>query len=297
MSQLSNLKTVREILSRHGFTFSKKLGQNFLVNPSVCPKMAELGGAAPGVGVLEIGPGVGVLTWELASRAQKVVAIELDSRLLPVLEETLAPFERVKVIQGDVMKIDLAALLREEFAGMEVVVCANLPYYITSPILMRLLEAKLPVSSITVMVQKEAAVRLCAAPGTRDAGAVSAAVRYYAEPKMLFPVSRGSFMPAPDVDSAVIRLDVRETPAVAPLDETFFFRVIRAGFSQRRKTLANSLSAGLSLPKEQILSAMEQSSIPATARAEELDLTSFCRLSDTLWQMDLDKKVQNRPSI
>lgn len=297
MSQLSNLKTVREILSRHGFTFSKKLGQNFLINPSVCPKMAEMGGAAPDVGVLEIGPGIGVLTWELASRAQKVVAIELDARLLPVLEETLAEFDQVKLIHGDVLKIDLAALLKEEFAGMEVVVCANLPYYITSPIVMGLLEEKLPIRSITVMVQKEAAVRLCAQPGTRDAGAVSAAVRYYAEPQILFPVSRGSFMPAPDVDSAVIRLDIRGTPAVSPLDEGFFFRVIRAGFSQRRKTLANALSSGLSLPKEQIFSAMEHASILPTARAEQLRLEDFCRLADCLWQMDVDKKVQNRPSI
>lgn len=159
MSQLSNIKTVREILSRHGFTFSKKLGQNFIINPSVCPRIAELGGAGPDVGVLEIGPGLGVLTWELASRAKKVVAVELDERLLPVLAETLAEFHNVTVIQGDVLKLDLKELMEREFAGMEVVVCANLPYYITSPIVMSLLEARLPVRAITVMVQKEAAAR------------------------------------------------------------------------------------------------------------------------------------------
>ena len=165
MSQLSNIKNVKEILARHGFTFSKKLGQNFIVNPSICPRIAELGGAGPDTGVLEIGPGLGVLTWELAARARKVVAVELDERLLPVLGETLAGFDNIKVIQADVLKIDLDALLRQEFPNMEVVICANLPYYITSPIVMRLLETRLPVKAITVMVQKEAAARICAAPG------------------------------------------------------------------------------------------------------------------------------------
>ena len=167
MSQLSNIKNVKEILARHGFTFSKKLGQNFIVNPSICPRIAELGGAGPDTGVLEIGPGLGVLTWELAARARKVVAVELDERLLPVLGETLAGFDNVKVIQADVLKIDLDALLRQEFPNMEVVICANLPYYITSPIVMRLLETRLPVKAITVMVQKEAAQRITAQPGTR----------------------------------------------------------------------------------------------------------------------------------
>lgn len=165
MSQLSNIKNVKEILARHGFTFSKKLGQNFIVNPSICPRIAELGGAGPDTGVLEIGPGLGVLTWELAARARKVVADRLDERALPVLGETLAGFDNVKVIQADVLKIDLDALLRQEFPNMEVVICANLPYYITSPIVMRLLETRLPVKAITVMVQKEAAARICAAPG------------------------------------------------------------------------------------------------------------------------------------
>ena len=279
MSQLSNSKTVREILSRHGFAFSKKLGQNFIVNPSVCPRIAQEGGAGPDVGVLEIGPGIGVLTWELASRAKKVVAIELDGRLLPVLDETLAEFSNVTVVHGDVLKIDLAQLLRQEFSGMEVVVCANLPYYITSPIVMRLLEARLPVKSITVMVQKEAAARICAAPGEKNAGALSAAVSYYARPRILFPVSRGSFLPAPEVDSAVIRLDVRQKPAVNPPDEALFFRVIRSGFSQRRKTLANSLSSGLSIPKERIGAALKEAKISSSARAEELTLEDLCRLT------------------
>ncbi len=291
MSQLSNIKTVREILSRHGFSFSKKLGQNFIVNPSVCPRIAELGGVGPDTGVLEIGPGVGVLTWELASRAKKVVAIELDQRLLPVLAQTLEEFHNVCVIQGDVLQIDLADLIQREFGGMEVVICANLPYYITSPILMRLLESKLPVRSITVMVQKEAAVRICAQPGSRQAGALSAAVRYYAQPQILFQVSRGSFLPAPEVDSAVIRLDVRQQPAVSPRDEALFFRVIRAGFSQRRKTLPNALSAGLGIDKAQAAAALERAGVPATARAEQLTLEDFCRLTSQIFEELFHKKV------
>ena len=282
MSHLSNIGTVKDILSRHGFTFSKKLGQNFLINPSVCPRMAEMGGAAPGVGVLEVGPGIGVLTYELAQRADKVVAIELDDRLLPVLDETLGDFDNVTIIHGDVLKIDLPAVIREEFQGLDVVVCANLPYYITSPIVMGLLEAKLPIRAITVMVQKEAAARICAAPGSREAGALSAAVSYYADPQVLFGVSRGSFMPAPDVDSAVIRLNIRPQPAVSPKDEALFFRVIKAGFSQRRKTLMNSLTSGVALSKAQLAQALELSGIKATARAEELTLEDFCRLSDQI---------------
>ena len=282
MSHLSNIGTVKDILSRHGFTFSKKLGQNFLINPSVCPRMAEMGGAAPGVGVLEVGPGIGVLTYELAQRADKVVAIELDDRLLPVLDETLGDFDNVTIIHGDVLKIDLPKVIREEFQGLDVVVCANLPYYITSSIVMGLLEAKLPIRAITVMVQKEAAARICAAPGSREAGALSAAVSYYADPQVLFGVSRGSFMPAPDVDSAVIRLNIRPQPAVSPKDEALFFRVIKAGFSQRRKTLMNSLTSGVALSKAQLAQALEQSGIKATARAEELTLEDFCRLSDQI---------------
>ncbi len=197
MNNLSDIVTVKEILTRHGFRFSKSLGQNFLINPTVCPRMAEMGGAGSGVAALEVGPGIGVLTRELAARCDKVVTIELDKRLLPVLGETLGDFSNVTVVQGDVMKLDLAALFQREFAGRDVIVCANLPYYITSPVIMRFLEERLPIRSLTVMVQKEAAQRLCARPGERACGAVSAAVRYYAEPKVLFSVSRGSLCRPP----------------------------------------------------------------------------------------------------
>ena len=221
--RLSDPSAVKSLLARHGFTFSKSLGQNFLINPSVCPRMAEECGAGPGTGVLEVGPGIGVLTVELAKRAEKVVSIELDKRLLPVLHETLGNHPNAKVVNDDVLKVDLQRLLQEEFAGMDVVVCANLPYYITSPVIMRLLEERLPIRALTVMVQKEAAQRLCAPPGTRACGAVSVAVQYYAEPRVLFQVSRGSFLPPPNVDSTVIRLDVREQPPIYVPDERRFF--------------------------------------------------------------------------
>lgn len=280
---LSNINTIRAILSRHGFTFSKKLGQNFLINPTVCPRMAEACGAGAGTGVLEVGPGIGVLTTELAARAEKVCAVELDSRLLPVLSETLAEHHNVHVVQGDVMELDLHTLLEQEFGGLKIAVCANLPYYITSPVIMKLLQDRLPVDSLTVMVQKEAAERLCAEPGTRACGAVSAAVWYYAEPELLFPVGRGSFLPSPNVDSAVIQLRVRQKPPVEVANEAFFFRVVKAAFGQRRKAAANSISAGLSVPKNSVQAALQSLSLPEKLRAEQFTLEQFAELSNALY--------------
>lgn len=280
--RLSDLSTMREILSRHGFTFSKALGQNFLINPSVCPRMAELCGADAESGVLEIGPGMGVLTRELAKRSKKTVAVELDTRLLPVLAETLADCPNASVVQGDVMKLDLHQLIKEEFPGMQVAVCANLPYYITSPVIMKILEEKLPITALTVMVQKEAADRICAKPGTRACGAVSAAVQYYAEPEILFQVSRGSFMPAPNVDSTVIRLNVRPQPPVELRSEEAFFRLVKAAFGQRRKTALNAVSAGLGLPKAQVAEAMERAGIAPNARAEQMTLEMLASFSNEL---------------
>lgn len=278
--KLTDIGYIRELLDRHGFTFSKKLGQNFLINPSVCPRMAEASGATATSGVLEIGPGFGVLTRELAAVAGRVVAVELDERLPAVLSETLAGCSNVEVVSGDCMQLDLQALIAEKFPDMAVAVCANLPYYITSPIIMMLLESRLPVTSITVMVQKEAAQRLCATVGTRAAGAVTAAVAYYAEAERLFDVSRGSFMPAPNVDSAVIRLTVRREPPVQVADERRMFRLIRAGFNQRRKTLANSLSAVAD--KAAVAAALAAAGVSPTARAEELTLADWARVSDEL---------------
>ena len=282
MKKLSDIGTIKEILTKYGFSFSKALGQNFLVNPSVCPKMAEMGGAREGVGVIEVGPGIGVLTYELAQRADKVAAIELDKRLLPVLEETLEEFDNVKIINGDVLKIDLHKLIEEEFKGLDVVVCANLPYYITSPVIMKLLEDRLPIKSITVMVQKEAADRLCAAVGTRQSGAVTVVVNYYAKSEMLFKVSSGSFMPPPKVDSAVIKLDVYDEPNVRTDSEEMLFKVIKAAFAQRRKTLLNTLSNSMQYSKAEISRVLDSVNIPQTARAEQLKLEDFAAIADEI---------------
>lgn len=281
MKKLSDIGTIKEILGRHGFTFSKSLGQNFLINPSVCPRMAEASGAGQGVGVIEIGPGIGVLTNELCRLADKVVAVELDKRLLPVLDETLDEYNNIKVVNADVLRLDLNQLIKDEFSGMEVVVCANLPYYITSPVIMKLLEDKLPIKAITVMVQKEAARRICAQVGSRMSGAVTVSVNYYAKPQMLFGVSAGSFMPAPKVDSAVIRLDVLEKPPVS-VDEKKFFAVVKAAFSQRRKVISNSLSSGLSISKEEAIKLLEKSGVSAASRAEKLSMQDFADIANHL---------------
>ncbi|MBR6790168.1 MAG: 16S rRNA (adenine(1518)-N(6)/adenine(1519)-N(6))-dimethyltransferase RsmA [Oscillospiraceae bacterium] len=284
MENLSNISVIREICDRFGFSFSKSLGQNFLVNPSVCPRIAEMGGADENTAVLEIGTGFGVLTHELAKRAKKVVAVELDSRLIPVLEYTMAEHDNFTVINEDILKVDLPALFRREFAGMDVVICANLPYYITSPIIMALLEQRLPIKAITVMVQKEAADRLCAKMPSRECGAVTAAVRYYSEPKTLFPVSRGSFMPAPNVDSAVIRLDVKRDLPLEGEAERKLFRMVRGAFSQRRKTLQNTLSSSLGISKPRIAEALEQIGVKPAARPEELSLEQLIALAAALEQ-------------
>lgn len=282
MNNLSDISVIKSVLSRHGFTFSKALGQNFIINPGVCPRIAEEGGAGEGVGVLEVGAGIGVLTAELAKRASKVVCVELDTRLLPVLDETLGEFDNVKIINDDILKVDLHRILEDEFGNMPVVVCANLPYYITSPVIMRLLESRLRIDSVTVMVQKEAAVRLCADVGSRDSGAVTVAVNYYAEAQKLFDVSRGSFMPSPNVDSAVIRLDILKNPPIEVSDEKFFFSMVKAAFSQRRKTASNGISAGMGIPKPTVIEAIEAADLSPTVRAEVLTMEQLGRLCEEL---------------
>lgn len=282
MSELTDIGYVRDILERHGFSFSKALGQNFLVNPTVCPRIAEMGNAAPGWGVLEIGTGVGTLTKELAKRADKVCAVELDTRLFPILDETLAGFDNIKVFHGDAMKYDLAGLIRDEFAGLRVAVCANLPYYITSPLIMRLLEEKLPIETITVMVQKEAAQRLCAPIGSRESGAVSVAVAYYGTAEKLFDVSRGSFMPAPNVDSAVIQIKLHKERPWIITDESLFFRIVKGGFSQRRKQLGGILPGVLGLPKDVTAKAFADARLSPTVRIEALTMEQLAALTDAL---------------
>lgn len=279
MENLANIGVINSLVERYGFSFSKGLGQNFIINPSVAPRIAQMGGAEKGVGIIEIGTGFGVLTNELAKRAEKVAAIELDSRLLPVLEETLAEYDNVTVINADVLKTDLKAVIAEHFGGLRAAVCANLPYYITSPVIMYLLESRLPVESITVMVQREAGARLCARMGSRQCGAVTAAVNYYAEPKLLFGVSRGSFMPQPNVDSCVIRLDIRKEPPVKVEDEAFFFKVVRGSFSQRRKTLVNSLTSALSMEKKDVAHAVTSAGLKEAVRPEQLTLEDFAKVT------------------
>lgn len=282
MSNLSNVSKIMEILSQYGFRFSKSLGQNFIINPSICPEMAKRCGATKDDAVLEIGPGIGVLTCELASIANKVVAVELDKRLIPILNDTLKQFENIKIINSDILKINVRDLINKEFPNKRVFVCANLPYYITSPIIMKFLEEKLPVESITVMVQKEAADRICAVPGSRNSGAISLAIRYYSKPEVLFEVSKGSFFPSPNVDSSVIKLNILKKPSIVVKDENLFFSLIKASFLKRRKTILNSLSSGLSIPKEVIANALDKSNIPRNSRAEQLTLENFALISENL---------------
>ena len=280
---LSDERTVRAVLSRHGFSFSKALGQNFLIDPTVCPEMARAATREGADCVLEIGPGIGVLTASLCEQAKQIVAVELDRRLFPVLRETLADYDNVELVEGDAMQLDLHALLRERFGeGARIAVCANLPYYITSPLLMRLLECRLPIEKLVVMVQKEAADRLCAEVGSREAGAVTVAVRYYAEAHTRFTVGREAFLPAPKVDSAVIELCVRKSPAVELRDEAYFFKMVRAAFAQRRKTAVNGIAAGLNLPKAAVAEAIADTGLPADVRAEKIPMEKLADLANRL---------------
>lgn len=279
---LSDKKTIESVLRKHGFSFKKSLGQNFLINPDVCPQMAE-SACNKEMGVLEIGPGIGVLTKELSYTAKKVVAIELDERLRNVLPETLADCDNVEVIFGDAMKLDLHDIIKEKFADCNgVCVCANLPYYITSPIVMMLLESKLPIENITVMVQKEAAERLCASVGSREAGAVTVAVNYYAQAEILFEVDRYSFMPAPNVDSAVIKLNIRKEPEIKLKDEKKFFTLVKAGFAQRRKTFLNTVSNTTNYTKDRLRDALDKIGVSQTVRTEQLTMQQLADISNNI---------------
>ena len=283
--KLTDISTVRSIMAAHGTDFKKKFGQNFLINEGIPRRIAEECGAEPEDAILEIGPGIGTLTRELAARYRKVVAVEIDPALIPILSETLSDFENVTVIHADILKLDLSALFREYFAGQRVTVCANLPYYITTPILMHLLESHAPVDHITVMVQKEVASRLAAAPGTPEYGAITASVRYYASIRRLFTVSAGSFMPAPKVDSAVVRLSLYKEKPHTPADEGLMFRVLRAVFSMRRKTLLNTLGSEFSeIGKEDLRRLLTEAGYAPDIRGEVLDVPDFCGIADKILQ-------------
>ena len=283
---LFSIKNITEILSRHGFRFSKSLGQNFLTDRSVCTRIVEFSDVTKDDSVLEIGPGIGSLTGEIASSAKKVVTVEIDRALLPVLDETLAEYDNITVINSDIMKCNLEELIEKEFCGAKPKVCANLPYYITTPILSFLIESK-KFSSITTMIQKEVAERICASPATSEYGAFSVYAQYYTEPELLFTVPADSFIPQPKVQSAVVILRMRETPAVTPKSEALFFRVVKASFAQRRKQLANSLHSAFKaeLSKEEILSVITSSGHKPTVRGEELSIEDFCALSDMFYDV------------
>jgi len=278
---LCDINEIKALLGRHGFRFSKSLGQNFLINPQIPRDIAAASGAGPGTGVLEIGPGIGPLTRELSALADKVVCVELDRSLLPILSETLADRDNVEVVCGDILKLDLPALVDGKLAGTEeTLVCANLPYNITTPVLTALLEEG-RFASVTVMIQREVARRICAAPGTADYGAFSVFCQYHAEARTLFDVPPECFLPAPKVTSSVLRLVPRPAPAEVD-DEARFFRVVRAAFAQRRKTLVNSLSAALGLPKDAAAAAVLACGLPAGVRGERLGISEFAALSKQL---------------
>lgn len=279
---LCDIGQIKALLARHGFRFSKSMGQNFLIAPWVPHDIAAASGAGAGTGVLEIGPGVGPLTVRLAERADRVVSVELDRSLLPILAETLAPCPNAEVISGDILKTDVPALVREKFAGLDPVACANLPYNITSPAITALIEAGC-FSSITVMVQREVARRICAGPGTRDYGAFSVYCQYHARPELLFEVAPECFIPAPKVTSAVVRM-VPQAPPAEVDDPVHFFQVVRSAFALRRKTLLNSLSANLTGPhtKEALSQALERCGLPENVRGEQLSILQFAQLSRAL---------------
>lgn len=286
MQELTNIKQVRYLCEKYGFSLSKGFGQNFIVNPGICPKICDAADIRETDDVLEIGPGFGTLTTELVKRAGKVVSIEADQRLQPVLAETMEGYDNFSVVWADALKTDISALIKKEFGG-SVKLCANLPYYITSPLLMKLLEETSGVETITVMVQREAAERITARPGTREAGAISYGISYYTtRQKLNFNVSPGSFYPPPKVQSSVITLAVNPNPPLAaePEREKRLFKLVRAGFSQRRKTLVNGVSAGLGLEKSLISDALAKLNIKPAIRPEGLTLEQYIELERLIWQ-------------
>lgn len=284
MATLGNPQETIAVLQKYKFNFQKKFGQNFLIDPHVLDKIIASAQVSQEDCVLEIGPGIGTMTQYLAEHAKKVIAVEIDKALIPILQDTLQAYDNVKVINEDILKVDIQALVEEENQGKPIKVVANLPYYITTPIIMGLFESHVPIHSITVMVQKEVADRMQVGPGTKDYGALSLAVQYYAKPEIVANVPPNCFMPRPNVGSAVIRLTRHENPPVKVKDEKLLFRLIRASFNQRRKTLVNGLnnSPELSFRKEEIAQALEEMKLPATIRGEALTLEQFGVLSDIL---------------
>ena len=276
----------KEIISKYKFRFSKNLGQNFLIDGNIITKICEGAEITEQDGVIEVGPGIGTLTQHLSEYAKKVVAIELDTNLIPILEETLEGIDNVEVINNDILKVDIEKLIEDEFEGLDVKVVANLPYYITTPIIMKLLESRLNIKSISVMIQKEVAMRMIADPGGKDYGALSVAVQYYSDANIITNVPRNVFMPKPNVDSAVIKLDVYKKPPVEVLDEKLMFKVVKSAFGQRRKTILNALSGGyLDLNKDTIKEVLDTAEIDAQKRGEVLSIEDFAHIADVITNM------------
>ncbi len=281
MKNLANPAVIKEILAKNGFSFSKSLGQNFLIDERALNEIVA--SAAPeGANVLEIGPGFGTLTQRLCERSAKVVCVEIDSSAIPILTDNLKEFDNLKIIHADIMKTDITSLCKEEFGASPVKVCANLPYYITSPVIMSLLNPALPIEDITVMIQKEVAQRIGAKAGSKDYGVLTLAVGYYATAEIVTIVPPSSFMPPPKVESAVIKLTMRKTPPVEIKDTDMYFKVIKAAFALRRKTLLNALSSGLGLPKDKVLDILKNADIDEKRRGETLSDEEFARISNSL---------------
>lgn len=277
----------REILEKYGFSFKKSLGQNFLIDTNILRNIVDHAGLTDESAAIEVGPGIGALTEQLAKRCKKVVAFEIDQRLLPILEETLAPYDNTTIIHQDVLKANVREVMEEEFVGIDdVMVVANLPYYVTTPIIMKLLEERLPIRGIVVMLQKEVADRIAAKPGTKDYGSLSIAIQYYTEAETVMIVPKTVFIPQPNVDSAVIRLTKRKEPLFPVISEDFFFTVTRGSFAQRRKTILNNLTSQLpdgKAKKDIILSSLQEAGIDPGRRGESLSIGEFARLSDCLY--------------
>lgn len=286
MRDIATKSNTKEIIEKHGFTFKKSFGQNFLTDTNILNKIVNAADLNDEVGVIEIGPGIGALTEFIARKAKKVVAYEIDPRLIPILAETLAPYDNVKVIHQDILKADVASMIEEEFKDVKyIAVVANLPYYITTPILMGLIEKKLPIDWYVTMMQKEVAERLSANPGSKDYNALSIAVQYYTEAKIALNVPKTVFIPAPNVDSSVVKLTKREQPAVAVTNEDFFLEIVHAAFKQRRKTIQNNLNSYFgSLTKEEVTQLLEEAGIVPSRRGETLTIEEFGHLANVFYK-------------
>ena len=282
MADLGIPRNTVAVLQKYNFVFQKKYGQNFLIDPRVLEKIVDAARISDQDCVLEIGPGIGTMTQYLAESAREVVAVEIDRALIPILKDTLSAYDNVTILNEDIMKVDVGRIVRERNQGRPIKVVANLPYYITTPIVMSLLENHVPLESITIMVQKEVADRMQVGPGTKDYGALSLAVQYYARPEIVARVPSNCFMPRPGVDSAVVRLNIYQEPPVEVQDEKYLFALIRSSFNQRRKTLANGLSGGMGIPRERVTAALQEMGLPATTRGETLTLEQFAALSNLL---------------